>query len=253
MLARRTSARDFRAKHRPMLGEAPTLEKIAEGGEFRHGAIAEAAETYSVETFGRIISISRQAFVNDDIGAFTDLSRRLGVVARSFENAQVVAKLVANPAMSDGATRFDETAHDNAKAAGGSLDADLAAARPAMRRQTGLSADLIDVTPRYVLVPPDLETNMQKKLTAIQAQATENANPFSALTLLVEPGLSAAAQWYVAADPATIDSLEYAYLEGAPGPQIESRAGFEVGGIQICVRLDFGCGWVDHHRWFRVG
>ena len=37
--------------------------------------------------------------------------------------------------------------------------------------------------------------------------------------------------------PAQIDGLEYAYLAGAPGPQTETRAGFEVDGVEVKVRL----------------
>ena len=69
LLASQTTARDFRAKRRAILGEAPQLEKVLEGGEFTHGTIDEAAETYAVATFGKIIAISRQALVNDDLGA----------------------------------------------------------------------------------------------------------------------------------------------------------------------------------------
>jgi hypothetical protein len=112
---------------------------------------------------------------------------------------------------------------------------------------------LIDVTPRFVLVPPDLETDMEKALSAIQATKTNDVNPFAALSLVVEPRLASATKWYVVADPAMVDGLEFAYLEGAPGPQIESKVGFEVDGVQTKVRLDFGCGWIDHRGWYRVG
>ena len=44
--------------------------------------------------------------------------------------------------------------------------------------------------------------------------------------------------------------LEYAYLAGAPGPQIETRVGFEVDGVQLKVRLDFGGGFVDWRGWY---
>ena len=147
---------------------------------------------------------------------------------------------------------FDAAGHGNQAAEGSNYLVSLSAARLAMRRQTGLAGDLIDVAPRFVLVPPDLETAMQQALSDIQANETAQVNPFSALTLLVEPRLTAASTWYVVADPASIDGLEYAYLEGAPGPQIETRAGFEVDGVQIRIRLDFGCGWVDHRGWFKV-
>ena len=38
-----------------------------------------------------------------------------------------------------------------------------------MRKQTGPSGGLIAVTPRYVLIPPDMETATEKVLSAIQA------------------------------------------------------------------------------------
>ncbi|MBC7286008.1 MAG: peptidase U35, partial [Hoeflea sp.] len=235
------------------LGESSDLEIVNELGEFKSGTMDESAETFKLATYGKIFGISRQALVNDDLGAFTQIPAKLGAAARAFESLQLVAKIEANPQLSDGIAVFDASGHGNAASAAASLDADLAAARLAMRSQTGLSGGLIDVTPRFVLVPPDLETDMEKALSAIQATKTNDVNPFAALSLVVEPRLASATKWYVVADPAMVDGLEFAYLEGAPGPQIESKVGFEVDGVQTKVRLDFGCGWIDHRGWYRVG
>lgn len=251
-VARQTTVRDFRAKSAIAVGGLSQLAKVAEGGEYTYGTIKEGRESYRLETFGKIFAITRQALVNDDLGAFTSIPARLGAAARAFEAAQLAAILMANPVMADGQAMF-HASHGNLKTAGASLEDDLAAARLAMRKQTGLSGDLIDVTPRFVVVPPDLETAMEKALTAVQASKTADANPFANLTLIVDPRLTPGTRWYVAADPALIDGLEYAYLEGAPGPQVETKTGFEVDGVQMKVRLDFGCGWIDHRGWFRVG
>lgn len=253
MLARQTTARDFRAKRRAILGEAPELAKVLEGGEFQYGSIDEAAETYSVETFGKIIGISRQALVNDDLGAFTSLPAQMGTAALNFEAKMLVEKIEANPVMSDGVAVFNASGHGNAATAAATIADDLDAARTAMRRKTGLSGGPIDVAPKFVLCPPELETEMQRALAEIQAAVTDDFNPFSMLTLVIEPRLTSQTQWYLVADPATVDGLEYAYLEGAPGPQIETQAGFEIDGVKTRVRLDFGAGWVDHRGWFRIG
>ncbi|MGF6859654.1 HK97 family phage prohead protease [Rhodobacteraceae bacterium MBR-64] len=252
-LARQTTIKDFRPKRSISLGESSDLEIVNELGEFKSGTMDESAETFKLATYGKIFGISRQALVNDDLGAFTQIPAKLGAAARAFESLQLVAKIEANPQLSDGIAVFDASGHGNAASAAASLDADLAAARLAMRSQTGLSGGLIDVTPRFVLVPPDLETDMEKALSAIQATKTNDVNPFAALSLVVEPRLASATKWYVVADPAMVDGLEFAYLEGAPGPQIESKVGFEVDGVQTKVRLDFGCGWIDHRGWYRVG
>ncbi|EEW24018.1 prohead protease/major capsid protein fusion protein [Rhodobacter ferrooxidans] len=251
-LARQTTARDFRAKRSIMMGEASELEKVPEGGEFKNGTLDESAESYSLATFGKIFAISRQALVNDDLGAFTRVPAMMGTAAAVFEAAQLTAKVASNPAMSDAVAVFHAD-HGNLAATAELSVTSLSAARLAMRKQTGLSGALIDVVPKYLLVPPELETLGEQTLATIAATKTADANPFANLTLVVEPRLTSGTQWYVLADPATIDGLEYAYLEGAPGPQIETRAGFEVDGVQIKVRLDFGCGWIDHRGWYRVG
>ncbi len=104
LVGRQTTARDFRDKHRLQLSEAPRLEKVNEAGEFKSGTLAEAKESYRLATFGRIISISRQALVNDDLGAFADLARRLGQAAAATEAQLFVDLLVSGagngPAMS---------------------------------------------------------------------------------------------------------------------------------------------------------
>lgn len=250
-LARQTTAADFRAKSRLMLDTSGfVLEKVNEHGEFKSGTIAEAGESYKIDTFGRIFGITRQALVNDDIGAFTDLTRRLGQAAAAFEAQHLVNLLESDPVMSDGNPLFDAT-HGNVAASGAAPgETTLSAARLAMRKQTGPGGGLIDVSPRYLLVPPELETAAEKLLTDIQAATVSDVNPFTRLTLIVEPRLSDAGRWYLVADPATADGLEFAYLAGAPGPQTESQAGFRIDGVEIKVRLDYGAGFVDWRSWY---
>lgn len=253
-LARETTAADFRKKSRLQLDASGfKLEKVNESGEFHYGTMEEAGETYGVDSFGKIFGISRKALVNDDLGAFADLSRRLGQAASAFEAQFLVDLLVANngvgPVMSDGANLF-HAAHGNVAGSGAApSETTLSAARLAMRKQTGKGGGLISVTPRFLLAPPDMETACEKLLTQVQAVTTDGVNPFARLSLVIEPRLTDSARWYLVADPAEIDGLEYAYLAGAPGPQIESRAGFEVDGVQVKVRLDFGAGFVDWRGW----
>lgn len=251
--AKQSTVKDFRAKSKLMLGAAEALELVNETQEFRSGTISESAESYSAKTYGKIFGISRQILVNDDLGAFSDLNARMGAAAAEFEAGLLVAKLTSNPTMADSVAVFHAN-HGNLAASAAISVTSLGAARLAMRKQTGLSGVLINTTPKYLIVPPDLETTAEQVLTTINATAVADANPFGGkLTLVVEPRLTSASQWYISADPASVDGLEYSYLEGAPGPQIETRAGFEVDGMQIKVRLDYGCGWIDYRGWYRNG
>lgn len=251
-VAKQTTVRDFRAKSKLMLHGAEALEPVNEAQEFKNGTIAESAESYSAKTYGKIFGMSRQMMVNDDLGAFSDLSARMGAAAAEFEAGLLVAKLTANPTMADSVAVFHAN-HGNLAASGALSVTTLSAARLAMRKQKDAAGNPVASTPRWLVVPPDLETTAEQLLTTINATAIADVNPFSKLSLLVEARLTNASQWYLAADAQLMDGLEYAYLEGAPGPQIETRAGFEVDGMQIKVRLDYGCGWTDYRGWYRNG
>jgi phage head maturation protease len=255
-LARETSAPDFRAKSRIMLDSSGfTLDKVLESGEYRYGSFVDAKESYSVDTFGKIFAISRKALINDDLGAFADITRRLGTAAAVFETQFLVNLLVANagvgPTMDDGNPLF-HTAHGNISTGGAApSETTLSNARLAMRKQTGGGGGLISVTPAYVVVPSELETSTEKLLSSIAPIKTDDVNVFSNLQMLVEPRLSAssATRWYVAADPAQIDGLEFSYLAGQPGPQTETQVGFDIDGVKVKVRLDYGAGFVDWRGW----
>jgi phage head maturation protease len=254
-LGRQTTARDFRAVNKIMLGEAPLLEMLNEHGEIKTGTMAEAREAYKVETWARKIGITRQVLVNDDLGAFSDLARRMGQAAAETEARILVTLLEAGsgngPTMSDGKTLFHAD-HGNKAGTGAVIsDATLSAARLALRTQKGIEDRTIRVTPRNLLVPPALETTAEKWLASIAPATAADVNPFSgSLSLVVEPRLSSATRWYVTADPGEIDGLEFAYLSGAEGPQVESRSGWDVDKVEIRVILDFGAGFIDHRGWF---
>ncbi|MFQ3664657.1 MAG: prohead protease/major capsid protein fusion protein [Sphingomonadaceae bacterium] len=254
-LGRQTTARDFRAVNKIMLGKAPLLEKLNEHGEIKAGTMAEAREAYKVETWARKIGITRQVLVNDDLGAFSDLARRMGQGAAETEARILVDLLEANtgngPKLSDNKTLFHAD-HGNKAGSGAAIsDTTLSAARLALRTQKGIEDRTIRVTPKNLLVPPALETDAEKWLATVAPAKATDVNPFSgSLSLVVEPRLTSATRWYVTADPGEIDGLEYAYLSGNEGPQVESRSGWDVDGVEIRVILDFGAGFVDHRGWF---
>ncbi len=132
-LAKQSTARDFRLKRKLQLGQAPELEKVGEAGEFKSGTIAEGGESYRIETFGKIFGITRQAMVNDDLGALNEIPQKMGLAARAFENDFLVKMLTANPAMSDGKPVFHAD-HNNLTMAGEPNATSLTSARLKMRK-----------------------------------------------------------------------------------------------------------------------
>jgi phage head maturation protease len=253
-LARERTAQDFRTMYRVQLDSLGLeLLPVPETGEFKRGTMSDSKKTYKLATYGRVFGISRQALINDDLGGFTDLSARLGQAAASFEAKTLVDLLVSNsghgPKLDDTKTLF-HVDHGNTNDMGSApSEAALSQARLAMRKQTSPTGGVIDITPVAVLAPSELETTLEKLLTQIQAVTTSDVNPFARLRLVIEPRLTDPLAWYVVAT--SVDGLEYAYLAGMPGPQVESRNGFDVDGLEIRVRLDFGAGFVDPRGWYK--
>lgn len=255
-VARRTTAVDFRAKHKLQIGEAPKLELVPEAAEYTYGTMAEAKESYKLATYGKIIGLSRQAITNDDLSAFTNLAAAFGLSAAETE-AQYLVDLLesgsgSGPVMADGYNLFDQTNHGNTTGSGAAPgETTLSNARLAMRQQTGLSGRAINVAPRYMVLPAELETSTEKLLATIQPTTTADVNPFSSkFEMLVEARLSSDKRWYMVSDPAVLEGLEYAYLQGQEGPYTETRVGFEVDGIEMKCRLDFGAGFVEYRSWY---
>jgi hypothetical protein len=103
----------------------------------------------------------------------------------------------------------------------------------------------INVTPRHLVVGPALETTAEQFLHTISAVDSTKVNPFAgALALHVDPRLTGNA-WRLFADPAEVATIMIAYLNGAEGPNVETRLGWDVLGLEVRAVLDFGCGVND--------
>ncbi|MBT3139683.1 ATP-dependent Clp protease proteolytic subunit [Ruegeria litorea] len=253
--SREIAASNFRALHTVKVSAGPDLEEVNEQGEFNSGTIEEGAETFAVKTYGKIFGITRQAIINDDLDVFSNMFPLLGQGAANTEAKLFASLLEENaglgPKLSDGKTLFHADHGNLAQVAATLSVASLGTARVAMRRQTGLAGEAINVVPTFLVVPPELETLAEQVLTEIAASEVANANPFAGkLKLLVEPRFTSASAWYVCAAPGAPDSLQHAYLDGVAGPQLFTREGFEVDGIEYKVRMDFGAGFTDHRGWY---
>lgn len=243
---------DFKEKSFVALSEAPGLLEVAEGAEYKHGAFGEAAEKFSIKTFGRMLTITRQALINDDLQAFTAMPAAFGSSARRTEADLVYAKLTGAPVMSDTKTLF-HAGHGNLAASGTALSVDsLGAARAAMRRQKGIKGEShLDPQPRFLIVPVVLESKAEAMLNSLvlygASNGVDNLQWIRNLTLVSDPRLDDVSEtaWYLAASPAQLDTIVRAYLAGQARPYYEERIEFEKDGMGVKCRLDFACGVIN--------
>lgn len=266
MWMRQTIAPDFKNINRIALSGAPSLQLIAAGAEFKRGIITDAKETYSLGTYGRILGINRQTIINDDMDAFTRLPALAARSASDVECDTAYAIVTANAALSDTGTLFNATAvttaggHANYTSSGTAISvASLGVGRAAMRRQVGIEGRVINVNPKYLIVPATQETLAEQYTSADFVSAkSSDINVFrtgrpSALTVVAEPRLDAnsTTAWYLAADYNQVDTIEYAYLEGQQGVYLETRMGFDIDGMELKVRLDFAAKAIDYRGLYK--
>lgn len=248
-IARRSTAPDFRMKSMLRLGGAPKLIKVPESGEVTSGTRAEAKESYRIYSFGRIFGITREALVNDDLGAFSDFVRAYGVSAASLEGQELVDLLYGaagvGPDMHDAKALF-HTDHGNLNGSPAAISGTtFSAGRLALRTATDVDGEtIIETAPRFLVTPASLETTAETYLTAIYPAQASDVNPFAGkFELIVVPQLDAksATAWWIFGDPTLSPVLEYSYLNDG-GLLVDSRPGFEVLGMEFRAVLDYGVG-----------
>ena len=247
--ARQATITDFKQVQRTQLGGAPDLQRVPESGEFTYGTIGEGREVYSLLTYGRIVGITRQTLINDDLDAFTRVPSAFGASAADLESDLVYSILTTNPLMGDGLALF-VAGHGNLGTAAAITETSLAEAYRLFGNQRGLEGRQISIQPRYIITPPGTRSvEARKNVTATTPMAVAGVNAFAGrLEPIEEPRLIPAAgadPWFLVADPSRIDTVEYGYLEGNTGPYTETRTGFEVDGIEIKARHDFATKAID--------
>jgi hypothetical protein len=252
---RQVSASDFKPVNRVQLSDVAALQKTNEKGEFQRIYVSDSKETYSLATWGGIVPLTRQVVINDDLQALTRIPAGLGVAAATLESDTVWAVITGNPNMSDSVALFHATHKNLGTTNGLAAVANITTGRTLMRKQTGPKGTILNLIPKYLIVPAALEGIAVQLTNPINLAATASSADVPAFVRamipVVEPRLDAVASvgatnWFLSADPSQIDTIEYCYLEGQQGVYIETRQGFDVDGVEIKARLDFAAAAIDY-------
>lgn len=250
------SNRDFKEAARVALSEAGNLELVPEGGQFQQDFLGEASARTKVATYGKLFSLTRQAIINDDLGLFSKIATKYGSAAKRLVNKMVYAQLTGNVKMQDNIALFD-TKHGNVAGTGEALSVKaIAKAITAMRRQKGITGDAtLNITPKYLVVPPELEMTAYQIVNSTAAVDGVNSgvvNPYKGRFVVVaDAELTDPDAWYLVADASQHDTIEVTYLNGVETPRLETRQGFDVDGIEYKVAFDCGVSALDFRGIFK--
>ena len=258
---------DFKAHSFLRVGDFPVLEQLTEAGEFRNGSISENREQVVALTYGKIVSLSRQAMINDDLSALSDTAAMAGRRVADFENSVAwgikLANSKAGPTMSDTGGLFNATAvttaggHANQAGTAAAVNlTSLAAARLAMRQQKSLDGLPLNINPSMIVAGPAKQTEIEQLLSVnLLATQISNVNPFNGggltrLAPVIDAYITDNA-WYLYSDPVAAPTFVYGYVGGYAGPRFALDQPFRVDGLQLKVSEDFGFGAVDWRGAYR--
>ena len=251
------SVSDFKTHTAVRPSFAAPLEPVAPDGEIKHGGLGEWTAEYTVDTFGKMISVDRRDLINDDLSLFDQTARALGRAAM-----RRVADLVYEVLLDNAGGFFSEANGNLFDGAGSELTFEgLAEAIRLMLVQRDEQGNDLDLRPQTLLVSPGLQTAARALLESEYIQQIAERAPTGnslrrAVSLEVEPrlantekfgGKASDKHWYLFASPSAAPMVA-GFLQGRQTPTVEYFGlDHEANRLAVSWRVyhDFGAALID--------
>lgn len=251
--------KDFKTvENKYLAGPAGEFIEIPEGGEIKHDRpVDEKLPTRKLKTYGRQFTMTRQAFINDDIDFLSKIPAKYAASARKTQNKQVYQILVNNPAIYDGKPLFGGD-HNNRLATGtGITQQAVQKMFMALQMQKDQFGEAIIIRPTYIVVPVGYAFDMYTifdSATINTSGNTQAANPLyrykDKIQIVEDATLNALANktipWFVVGDKTDTNSIQVDYLNGIEIPTIRRMETPGQLGFIWDIYLDWGVSVMDY-------
>lgn len=254
---------DFKSHTKYRVTTPGELDKLGPTGEIKHTELDEDTYSNQIETFARMMALTRQMMRNDDLGAFLQIPAMFGRMAARTHEKSVFSVLLDNTDNFFNASPSAGSGYKaNALASGSGSNlsvTSLASAETLFWSQEDKHGNPIDLVPSILLVSPTKyrdATNLLTRTTVTVAgdpttgKQMQIGNEFvGQFEPVMSPYVSAASLtgnsttkwWLFAAPSADVAVIEIAYLDGRQAPTIESaETDFNTLGMQWRAYWDWG-------------
>jgi len=248
---RKGSASDFKQILRTQLNDL-TIDEVKEDDEYTLATVGDSGEVYKVAKYGKIVNIGWEAIVNDDLNAFSRYPAFLAGAVAQKQGDIVYAILTGPHAMGDGNQLFDAANHGNYTTPGTDISVGaIGIGRKAMRVQKSPGGNVLNITPKFLVCGPNKE-QVALQFTSVNYVATKGSdiNVWTGMTTPIVDARISDNSWYLIANPALIDTIEYSTLDGQD-IYTESRYGFKVDALQWKVRSVFGAKAIEWRSMYK--
>lgn len=243
---------DFKttSDHEYLIGGVGDFLKVPENGEIKPDIPrTELLPQRKLETYGKQFSMTRQAFINDDIGFLTRVPGLYATAAKKTIDKQVYSILFNNSAIYDGKTLFHSD-HKNVMGSGAApSQSTIQAIILQMQKQTDPFGDPIYMVPKTLVVPMGYEFVLAVIFQSAQVVGSPNndINPLHNYPLKVvqSPLLNAmagagACPWFLLADETSARGIQVDYLNGQETPTVRRMETPGTLGFTWDIWLDWG-------------
>jgi hypothetical protein len=257
------SVNDFKEHTRYRMTGSFQFQQVGPDGELKHGQLGEQSFRQKADTHGIMFALTRQMIINDDMGAFTDIPRQIGMGAAEAIADAVWGLWLANPVQADGKAFFHADHKNYLAGADTAFSVDgLTDAEVAFGKQVKPNGKPLGIRPSTLLVPTALKVPAEMLMKSLQLNETTTANKGKPNTnphvgkfdvvssvYLSNPTFPNASDkaWYLLADPNRLPAIEVAFLNGVDRPTVEKTdADFNTLGVMFRGYIDFGVKEQDH-------
>lgn len=264
-------AKDFKALNLDSLSEFSDIDLLPEGFDMKRGRLSDKSESVSLDTYAKLLVLTRKAIINDDLGALTRGPAAIMNAVERKKNMVCYDKLTAaslvGPTMKEDNTPLFDATHGNLLTSTGiPTIAKIGANDVAMREMPLLKPDAKSATqysgnsPKYLVTGVNNMIAIRQLLGAqydigtANSAVTQAPNPYTGIVPIFDPYLqslltaaSAANAWYTFTDPTIAPHFVVSYLAGQRVPTLRSMPS-QVGqalGISWDVFIEFAIGVAD--------
>jgi hypothetical protein len=222
-----------------------TFEQIAPDGLIPHGRMTEESYGNKADTYAKMVAITRVDIINDDLGVFTNVPKKLGRGGKLKLVRTFWEEFLDN-------SSFFHSSNSNVSTGAAGV-AGYNAALAVFRKLKGPDGEYVLGTPKYVVAPPELEVTVNslyvdQNLAGGVTTGTANNPHYRKFEPIISPYLSdstitgySTTAYYIVADPNDIPVIEVVFLDGQETPTVETaEVDFNRLGIQMRGFFDFG-------------
>lgn len=232
----RGTLKDFKTHdNNYMSGPAGELLEVPEGGELKHDVWKDTKRpTRKLKTYGRQFTISRQAFINDDVGLITRMPAKYAASSRRTLNKQCYELLIRDTTVYDGHKLFGKE-HKNLLAKGTGITRESVQGMiMALTNQKDEFGGVCLIRPAALIVPSGYKFDMYTMFyspTINTSDNTQAVNPLyqyrESIEVIEDPTINALCggfgnvmPWWLVGAKEDTEFIEVDYLNGQDVPNI---------------------------------